>query len=228
MKHCEICGSTKGYIYGKNGKYKMDLCRKHMSHMYRYGQILERTKYTPNKFIIDNDILEIVIYNKDKELVKTRVNIKHYELVSQYKWFLSDNGYAMAVINGKNTRLHRLITNAPDNMMVDHRNHDILDNLDNNLRVCTDEQNSQNSIIRSNNTSGYTGVRWSKRDKKWTATITANHKVISLGYYNDIQDAVNARKDGEIKYHGEFAYDSLAMLIVSQNYQSKQGGISND
>jgi hypothetical protein len=58
-----------------------------------------------------------------------------------------------------------------------------------------------------NNTSGITGVMWKKREQKWYAKIIKDNKEICLGYYDDFNEAVNARKKAEREYFGEFAYD---------------------
>ena len=52
--------------------------------------------------------------------------------------------------------------------------------------------------IRSNNTSGYTGV--SKKRSKWIARITVAKKVYHLGTYDNIEDAIDARKKAEEKW----------------------------
>lgn len=57
-----------------------------------------------------------------------------------------------------------------------------------------------NDTIYSNNTSGYKGVSWKKREKKWGAQIGFQGKRIFLGYYVDKQDAINARLEAEEKY----------------------------
>lgn len=54
------------------------------------------------------------------------------------------------------------------------------------------------------NTSGYTGVKWSKSRKKWLAEIQFKSKIYYLGSYKDKEDAINARKEAEEKIHGEF------------------------
>ena len=61
--------------------------------------------------------------------------------------------------------------------------------------------------LRSNNTSGATGVRWREKSHKWEARIVFQHKQYSLGFFDDFQDAVNARQEAEKKYYGEFAYN---------------------
>ena len=73
----------------------------------------------------------------------------------------------------------------------------------------------ENTRLKSNNTSGVTGVNWDKRYNKWEARIKKDYKQIHLGYFNDFEDAVKARKDAEKKYFGEFAYD------YSQNMEVK-------
>lgn len=42
-----------------------------------------------------------------------------------------------------------------------------------------------------NNTSGYTGVYWNKKNKKWCSRICDfnTHKRINLGYFDDVEDA---------------------------------------
>ena len=65
-----------------------------------------------------------------------------------------------------------------------------------------------NKGIRSDNTSGVTGVIWYKNKNKWRAEIFVNNNCVSLGYYNKLEDAVKARKDAEEKYFGEFSYNN--------------------
>ncbi len=55
--------------------------------------------------------------------------------------------------------------------------------------------------LHKGNKSGHKGVRYNSQRKKWTAHIGFKGKQISLGYFDDIDDAIQARKDGEEKYH---------------------------
>lgn len=66
------------------------------------------------------------------------------------------------------------------------------------LRITTRKQNLENvGTLRSDNTSGYRGVSWSKQARKWWAHINHHGKVIHVGLYADIHEAndavVNAR-----------------------------------
>lgn len=58
--------------------------------------------------------------------------------------------------------------------------------------------------LPKNNTSGYLGVNWHKSVQKWSARITFQGYTYSLGYYDDIQDAVRVRKDAEEKFYDGF------------------------
>jgi hypothetical protein len=81
---------------------------------------------------------------------------------------------------------------------IDHANGDATDNRICNLSVVSQSTNAKNKCIQSSNTSGYTGVY--RERNKWRAVITVNSKHIQLGNYDDIMDAITARKEAEIKY----------------------------
>ncbi len=52
--------------------------------------------------------------------------------------------------------------------------------------------------------SGVRGVQFHKQSNLWRAQIKFRRRTISLGYFRDFQDAVNARKEAEEKYFGSF------------------------
>lgn len=94
----------------------------------------------------------------------------------------------------------------PDNMVIDHKNHNLLDNRKSNLRIVTNSQNQMNKAIVQNNTSGATGVVWLKDTQQWRAEIRINMKTIYLGFFTNKDDAIAARKLAEEKYFGEYSY----------------------
>ena len=62
----------------------------------------------------------------------------------------------------------------------------------------------ENRPFNKNNTSGYTGISWSKEKKKWCAQICFQRKNYRLGYFDKLDDAVKARKGAEIEFFGQY------------------------
>lgn len=60
-----------------------------------------------------------------------------------------------------------------------------------------------NKRVYSRSISGCKGVTWSKTHSKWWARINVNGKRIHIGYFTDIDEAIEARKQAEIKYFGK-------------------------
>ena len=54
--------------------------------------------------------------------------------------------------------------------------------------------------MNKNNTSGHTGVYWYSQRKKWVSEIFADGRKISLGYFKDKEEAIQARKQANIEY----------------------------
>lgn len=132
-------------------------------------------------------------------------------VLKDYCWHVNGGGRIQSHMRGKNseiTVLHRLIMNCPEDMVVDHINGNPLDNRRCNLRIVTQQQNAMNHKIRLDNTSGTTGVCFNKRNKKWAAHINFNNESIHIGYFDNFEDAVAARKSAEEKYFGEYSYDN--------------------
>lgn len=97
---------------------------------------------------IFRDHAEIVLYNSShRETGRAIIDREDVERVSNIGWYLSDR-YVAGVAGGKLTRLHRYLMNQPDGMMVDHINHNRMDNRRINLRVCTAKENMENRSCR--------------------------------------------------------------------------------
>lgn len=121
-----------------------------------------------------------------------------YDRLSNHSWCMDvGGGYPMTRTGKKNYRMHRMVMSTPRGMYIDHINRDKLDNRKSNLRVVTNSQNMLNTGMYSNNTSGHKGVTYSSRDKRWIAQVKINYKNIILGRFNNIDDAIRARKRWE-------------------------------
>lgn len=171
----------------------------------------------------------IELPNKDYDLILTEykeipltqgkvalVDAEDYDWLNQWKWYASKqkNGsfYAMRRIkeNGKRfpVLMHRIIIKTPKNMETDHINRNGLDNRKYNLRICTNSQNQMNRGKPKNNKSGYKGVYWNKKDKRWRAEIMVNQHLNFLGNFSMKEDAALAYNKAAIKHYGEFAYQN--------------------
>ena len=98
--------------------------------------------------------------------------------------------------------MHRVITNAPDGMLVDHWDLDGLNNQDHNLRICTRTQNQANK--RSSNASGYKGIH--KHGRGWQVRIEKSGKLVFCETHSTPEEAARAYDRGALEYFGEFAY----------------------
>ena len=133
-------------------------------------------------------------------------DLEDYNKIKSHCWFFDGyDRYIAANINGKKVHLHKIILKCKNNTEVDHINRKKYDCRKSNLRIATRSQNSMNKDLRSNNTSGVTGVNWNKKENKWESRISVNNKAVRLGYYSCFDDAVKARLVGEKYYYGEFA-----------------------
>lgn len=167
----------------------------------------ERTRQANKKyntFRISCGKVYVKLSNSEKEMV-TDQDI--WERCKKYYWSLGSRGYPATNI----PKLRKPIVfhifafpDCPSGFVRDHINGDKLDNRRENIRFILPGENSMNRGKGKNNTSGHVGVCWNKREEKWVAHIQVDRKVINLGYFTDIQDAIAARKQAEIKYFGEY------------------------
>lgn len=129
-----------------------------------------------------------------------------FDKIKDICWHFDKKGSVVGLQDGKSIKLHRLILSPQFDEIVDHKNHKRFDNQKENLRICSSSENSMNRKIISTNTSGFSGITYSKHNQKWRARIGVENKRISLGCYENIEDAVKARIEAENRYFGEFSY----------------------
>lgn len=164
--------------------------------------------------VFGKDMKRIPVRDEHGIVAYAKVDDADYEKVSPFKWSINGKaGYAVRglVENGKaRTQLmHRLIMDAPEGSRIDHVNGDKLDNRRRNLRFATRSQNAMNKGKPKNNTSGFKGVSWYKKAKKWCARIKVNGKTIHLGLFAEIKIAARAYDAAARELHGEFAYTNF-------------------
>lgn len=134
------------------------------------------------------------------------IDLEDLPKLKEISCYMDKEGYVICSKNGKRKKLHRLLTNAPKNKKVDHKNHDKSDNRKSNLRFVTNQQNQMNRSANKGSVSGKAGVTYCKPTGKWAAQITVNKKRINLGTYENKEDAIKVRIEAENKYFGEFSF----------------------
>lgn len=133
-------------------------------------------------------------------------DFEDYDKIKNYTWraHTPTKNYKRLVtdywVDGKRHNLifHKLIL---DGKIIDHKNHNTFDNRKSNLRECTQQQNSYNASLRIDNTSGIIGVSYRKDRGKWTARIHGDGRYLSLGCYDNIDEAIKARLKAELQYY---------------------------
>jgi len=144
------------------------------------------------------------------------VDKEDFERLSKCKWQF-DHGYAVRshyigphpTKKGQDEKrkvyMHREVVGATKGQTTDHKDGDRLDNRSANLRLCSELQNHQNQRKRSDNKSGYKGVSWSKKARKWEAYITVDKKRKYLGLFDRLYQAAEKYNTAAKVYFGEYA-----------------------
>jgi hypothetical protein len=129
------------------------------------------------------------------------------------------HGYIQIMVNEELYLAHRLahlwMTGAWPASEIDHRDGNRANNRWNNLRVATSSQNKMNGGRRSDNTSGYRGVRFDKRRGIWVAEIYANGIKHHIGYFQTAEAAAAAYAEAAARIHGPFANRRYALRLRS-------------
>ncbi len=162
------------------------------------------TQRNGNKYIalIDTKDLQRLIDNHFSVYIRpNRNNQLPYPLMNKVK----------SRVNGRNTytsvQLNRFILNVTNDVVVDHINHDTLDNRKENLRAIEPTNNSTNRKTHNkNNKSGYRNV--AVIDDKFVVQLEINGKNTKLGEFTNADKAGIFAEQMRQKYYGEYAGNS--------------------
>lgn len=200
-KICSICNKkyiTYQYLLNmKKGQYCSRKCANKAQHKY-------------NEIEIKENYAEIIIASPKFGEQRAIIDLEDVEKCKEYTWTLSfckpskcfyvETTKSLGGKNQKHFSLHQFIMDFPNNKSIDHINHNPLDNRKENLKVCTHFENMQNKKIKAS--SGYVGITYYPKRNRWVAKITVKRKHINLGTFDNLEDAIKARKEGVEKYFG--------------------------
>ena len=122
---------------------------------------------------------------------------------------VSNSGYLVVEINRRKYQAHRLIWaiyygHFPRGQ-IDHINRIRTDNRIENLRDVLGNENHLNCGLRKDNTSGFKGVSYAKRENKWRAYLRVNGKLKHLGFFETPELANAAYKNAFNEIYPNFA-----------------------
>ena len=132
----------------------------------------------------------------------TLVDDEDFEWLNKWSWIaVHPKNFQCYARRADRVLMHRLIMNTPEDLVVDHIDHNSLNNQRINLRNCTKSDNAQNR----RSTDDFQGVSWCTRDKCYRSYIRANGKRLTLGTFKSAKDAAIAYDKAALKYYGENA-----------------------
>ena len=144
-------------------------------HSEKYGEIVT---------LLDYETLKLI------ETEKYRLRVKYDKTINNFYVYTG----RMKNKKWEVKALHRIITDCPKELVVDHINRNPLDNRLSNLRICTVKENNNNRKIRSDNKVGYSGISYNSKQNAYVVRITENSKRRYVGKYNTKEEAIKALK----------------------------------
>jgi len=94
----------------------------------------------------------------------------------------------------------------PPGKMVDHFDHNKLDNCRANLRICTPRENTYNRRKTAGASSRFKGVSRSRGHRKWHVELWSRGKKVFAGSFKDEVEAARAYDRKAVELFGEYAH----------------------
>jgi hypothetical protein len=170
-----------------------------------------KKKINKNQYYYYDQSYYIIKLSQDKWIIAEDCN-KTRRLLKKYCWHAHTMGYAVTSVGKSTKKWHQLSHQYENGLVADHINHKKFDNRHDNIRIVTSSDNSRNTIIHSNNTSGKQGVYYIIDKRKdfhyWKVQIIDNNgkniqkqfSVKNLGTDEAKRQAIEYRKQLEIQY----------------------------
>ena len=137
------------------------------------------------------------------------IDNEDFEKIKGHTWRLNSRGYIVTWLRvdkkKKAVLMHRLIMGVDkEPVVVDHVDHNKLNNRKSNLRICSNAENLRNRVVSKNNKLGAKGIY--KVNNKFRVRIVANKTNYNLGSFESLEEAKIVYWEAAKKLHGTFAY----------------------
>lgn len=145
------------------------------------------------------------------------VDDEDWQIIRPYRWhWIRSNHTFYAQSTGSLLSMHRLVMNAPAEAMIDHRDHNGLNNCKDNLRWANCSLNGANRVLANNNTSGFKGVffRPDRKRPVWQARLERHGKGIYVGSFASARAAAEAYDCKARELWGEFAATNASLGLL--------------
>lgn len=154
-------------------------------------------------------VLELLEYRPDEGVFRWRVNRRPRVKAGDVAGCDNGNGYVVITIDRHRCYAHRLawfyVHGEWPVEEIDHISGNPSDNRLCNLRLATSGQNKANSGLPRHNTSGFKGVSYDKRDRRWYAYISLSNRKKHLGVFDTPEEAHAVYAEAARRHRGEFA-----------------------
>lgn len=158
--------------------------------------------------ITQKQVKRLFDYDPKTGNITRKVSINNRVKVGDIAGCKARSGYLLTRIAYKMHLNHRIVYLFHYGYMpktIDHIDGDKLNNKIENLRGCSQRQNTYNSKISKNNKAGFKGVSWVSKRKKYIAQIISDRNSYFLGYFDDPEVANQIVRIKRLELHGEFA-----------------------
>lgn len=171
---------------------------------------------------MNNEIFKVKKLRANKEF-EVILDSKGLELFNKFNWSVRINKnvfylYRCILFKRKPIRtihFHREVLGISDNkVLIDHINHNGLDNRLTNLRICSHSQNTANTRKIINKSSKYKGVSWHRKNKMWTARVR-KFRNLNIGSFDSEKKAAMAYDYFAIKAFGDFSHTNFNKEIYN-------------
>jgi len=179
------------------------LCSKHYTRLKRWQDVIWSTDRDKRPAIIEWDIAKIPLWVNAKDWYA--IVDKEFSYLDKYNWCLQQEKW-YAVRRCKDTdrliKLHHMIIWKPSKPnVIDHIDRNKLNNRLSNLRDTSKTINSYKRTIWKNNKSWHIWIYWYKNYGKRKSEIWIWWKNIFIWYFENMEDAIQARDKKEIEIY---------------------------